>query len=702
MTVQMPEKIPLEMPPGDADAMADLARDIAAAGRCLAAIDARIADQADGAPGWLGDDAAAAAAQVIRIGTLSRAAYDAVAAAADRLAQHAERLFATRSHVTALEREQDEEFADAWRRWGSLPDLQLQVMIAAPGARAIVDELEARERSRRRRHAALLEEIEDDAAATARVFVHSCAAVGGSGRPDGATSVVAHLAAQLPGWGDRELTRRGLALAAKYGTILDPGARETLARSALPLAGSAAFADALLAGLGVGGMRYTLEVLGDGVFGAGSAFARLMAQTLGAAAPAEATIVRDVLDAEYAPAGDGDARIDMAVLGMGTVLAASLGLGSRGMDPRTMASWGRQIALRDHRLGGTAADRAEAGGGAVGPVDPLAMVVANLVSRHEAAAAASFLEGDAVWTVLVARPWSDGGASLGQLVRSAAAVPGAGGDAAVRGGLEALGARLGDGDAHDWPVDREAASALSPALADALASHVSIAGAALSASSAGRLSASDAAMLRGLGFITLDRQGAAVVAAALERWVGGQPFPDWQLGPPPPYPAIVVPSAYLAVQQYGQQLAHALDEIDLERKAQDRAFLWNMTVGLAVQLAPGPWGVAAGVVADYVAMWTDMDGTWDAGTDRGLVFQPDVSSPRDLMSLTPDEFKTVNALADQAKNSFTGTSAALGVVDVPMSAAKNWWAPIESAATIGPGDLLDIGRDMHGRVPPIR
>jgi hypothetical protein len=183
MTVRMPEPIPLEMPPGDADAIADLARDIGSAARCLAAVDARIAGPAAGTPGWLGDDASSAAAQVSGVETLVRAAYDAVTPAAERLAAHAERLLETRSRIRALNHEQDEEFAEAWRRWAQVESLQLQVMSAGPEVRMIVEEVERGEASRRRRHAALLEEIEDDAAATARLLVDSSAAVGGCGRP---------------------------------------------------------------------------------------------------------------------------------------------------------------------------------------------------------------------------------------------------------------------------------------------------------------------------------------------------------------------------------------------------------------------------------------------------------------------------------------------------------------------------------------
>ena len=85
-------------------------------------------------------------------------------------------------------------------------------MTGGPDVRAIVDG----GRGRRRRAGGgdttvLLEELADDAAATARVLADACVAIGGRGAPGRREPVVAYLAAELPGWGDLELARRGPA-----------------------------------------------------------------------------------------------------------------------------------------------------------------------------------------------------------------------------------------------------------------------------------------------------------------------------------------------------------------------------------------------------------------------------------------------------------------------------------------------------------
>jgi hypothetical protein len=331
------------------------------------------------------------------------------------------------------------------------------------------------------------------------------------------------------------------------------------------------------------------------------------------------------------------------------------------------------------------------------------VVVSILAGGRDPASAAAFLGVPGVWDVLLSRTWEDRGVALGQMIRTAAEVPDAGGDAIVRRGLESLASGLDDGHVDDWLIPRATADAVSPALADALALHVSVAAAALAGGGEGGLAPADGAMLRGLGLLTVDRESAAVVEAALLRWVTAQPVPVWVSGPPPAFPAIVVPNAYLAVQDYGQKLNYGLNEAASERAAEDRAFFWNITVGLATGLVPGPWGLAAGVVEGYAAMWLGFDGTWDPGTDHGLSFGPAVPDRQALTDLSAEDWSYVNVMADMAENAFAGVTQALGPVHVDVPPATHWWDPIQGMVSVGPGDAVDAYRG-HGRVyvPPNR
>src|SRR3954466_13840549 len=160
MTTTLHDPAPLDMPPDDVSALDDLVRAVAGAAASVAAVDDRLLGAAAGAPGWLGDDAAAAAAQVAAVASLVRDVDRPLLTAAGRLSAHAQVLRETRHQVAALQVEQDEQVAEAWRRWSHVPDLQLQVMVDGPDVRAIVEDLAAGVASRRRRHTVLLEELE--------------------------------------------------------------------------------------------------------------------------------------------------------------------------------------------------------------------------------------------------------------------------------------------------------------------------------------------------------------------------------------------------------------------------------------------------------------------------------------------------------------------------------------------------------------
>jgi hypothetical protein len=700
MTVVVPSPVDLPMPPGDVEALRELVSDVAGAAFWLTTLGDRLAGPAGSAPGWLGADAGAAAAQIVRVAALTRDAAVSVLGASGRLTAHADLLADARRQVGLLRTEQDEDFRAAWRRLARITHFQVLPTTEPPEAYAIVADLEAAEASRRRRCAALLEEVEDDAAAAGQVLADACAVVGGRGVRGDGDRVMAHLAAEWPGWGDLEMARRGRVLAGEFGEFLTPGDRDARALAALPYAGSAAFADALLAAMGPVRVRESFAELGDGSYRPDSALARLMAQTFGAAAAGGGTAAAGVLSAGYVSPRDEDARDDLVVLGMGTVLAASLALGARGLAPATVAAWGRQIAAREHALGAGALDRIHPLADDAPPVDALPVVVAILAGDPGPPAAATFLTGPDVWDTLLARAWEDCGTSLRHLVGSAGRVEGLLGERVVRGGLEAVAAGLDDGDAGDWPVHRAAANAVRSALAEGIAAHPAVVGLALTASAAGQVAVAEDDLLRGLGFVTLDRPAAAVIGAALEGWAVAQPVPEWVSGPPPLLPAVVVPNAYLAVQEYGQELAHSLNELELEREADDRALLWRTTVGLAASFAPGPYGVAAGLIEGYAAMWLGFDGTWEPGTDHGPTYRPDVLDPSALTQLTPDEWTAVDRMAEQAEDAFDETARALGPVETPKPRPGHWWDPILDAALPGPADALRLGRPRRGHLTP--
>lgn len=58
--IALPDPIPLDVPPGDPDALDELIRQVAGAARWMADVDERLIGAAASAPGWLGDDALAA------------------------------------------------------------------------------------------------------------------------------------------------------------------------------------------------------------------------------------------------------------------------------------------------------------------------------------------------------------------------------------------------------------------------------------------------------------------------------------------------------------------------------------------------------------------------------------------------------------------------------------------------------------------
>lgn len=679
MTVVMPDRVPLEMPPGDPEAVAELVTDVAGAAFWLAVLRDRLWGPAASAPGWLGEDAAAAVAQVVRVAALARDAAAAVLGATGRLSAHGELLRETRRGVTRLRAEQEEDHRAAWRRLQGVDDIVTAMRTGAPEAVAIVEDFEATEAARRRRHAVLLEELAEDAAATARVLADAAGPVGGTGRPGDEDRVLAYLAAELPGWGNPELTARGRALAdALVRAPATPEERAALAAEATAYAGNPVFATALIRGLGDVGVGQLLMLLGQDPDGPDNPMAALLASALGAAVPGDGEHdgVAAVLGATYVRADDRYGSSDMAAAGMAAVLSA--GTRSAGGGPRlvTVGEWARQLLLRE-RVQALPAGMAPAGTPWRRDArDPAALAVGILARGGEPEVAATLLGDERVWEALLLRFWGDGGIALAELVAEAGRDAGPAGDRAVRVGLGTVGAGLFEGDPSDWTVDRDMVAAVAPALGQAVAAHVPVVTGALTAVATGEVGAGTEHLLKGLGYLTVDRQAAATVDAGLTDWSRMQSRDLAGSGPAAPLPAAAVPSAYLAVQNYGQRLAHALDGFELREDAQNKELLWNWTAGLALDLVSyvpfKPVSFAADVINAYGPILLDTDGTFDNPGDRGLRYGAEDAVRKALAALPPERAAQAHALQVQAEAAYGRTAEALGRPEAPVSPPPDW------------------------------
>jgi hypothetical protein len=274
------------------------------------------------------------------------------------------------------------------------------------------------------------------------------------------------------------------------------------------------------------------------------------------------------------------------------------------------------------------------------------------------------------WSWLLERPWDDGGADLAALVARAADEPGPPGEDVARLGLTALGTGLGDdGDPATWTVDRGTAAVLAPALGSVVAAHAGVVADALSAAGGGV----DAArtLLRGLGHLTLDQGAAVDVGFALQDLLdravdGGQ---RWS--------AVRVTAGYLAVREYGQRLAHALEAFDLQEEAVREAQKYEVAKQV-VLAAPARPAVAAGVgiALDYVGMGLRLDGTWEQGPDEGrhLGAGDAVRSVGGVDGLTPAERSRL------ARAAFSAAGDVLGHPAAPDSPEQHVLRPLVDAA----------------------
>lgn len=704
MTAGVPDPIPLEDPPGDPAAVEELARDVAGAAFLLTGLADGLCGPAATAPGWLGDDATAAEGQVARVAGIVRDVAAAVLRATGRLSAHGELLRETHRCVGRLREEQAEDHRAAWRRLGQIADPRLAVMTGSPSWVGVVEELEAAEASRRRRHEVLLEELRDDAMETVRVLADAARPIGGTGRPGDDGRVLAHLATELPGWGRPELATRGRALAdALVRSRLRPEERAALATEAAALAGSPAFATALIRGLGEVGFGQLLVLLGQHPDGPDHPLAAVLASALGAAEPGngERDGVSAVLGATYVRSDDRYGA-EATAAGMAAVLAAGLRAPGGGPRMATVGEWARQLLVRE-QVQALPAGIAPASSGRPGDAaDPAAFAVGIVARGGEPEVAAALLGDDRVWEAALLRFWGDGGTALGELVAEAARDSGPAGDRAVRVGLETIGGGLVEGDPSDRTVGRENVAAVSPALGAAVAAHVTVVTGPLTALASGDVDEGTGQLVKGLGSVSVDRRAAAAVGAALWDWSAAQPLDLAGSGPASPLPAVAAPSAFLAVQEFGQRLTYALDGFELQEEAQNKEAFWNWTAGLALQLisyAPvKPVAVAADVVNAYGPILLDMDGTFDQQEDRGLRFDADGAARGALAFLPQDRAAQAYAVGVQAEAAFRRSADTLGVPASPESPPEDWLGATLDLVTGGAGDLMgDELVDRAGR-----
>jgi hypothetical protein len=684
----LPEPVALAQPDEDPAALADAVSALTGAGFQLGLLDVHLAGPAASAPGWLGDDAAEAAAQVGAVAAVVRDCHGALTTAADRLRRHAELLDETRRQVAALVARQDDDRAAAAARLGSLlghpaaPWETGRTPVAAVG-----DEVRAADAARARVHAALLDELRADAVATARVLTGCMRAVGGVGHPGDAGRVVAQLAVELPGWGDGELSARGAALAQALLWPESPEEMERRAGAAQPYAGTAAFADALLTVLRAAGLRSVLGALPKADLGTGSTTAAVLAQALGAARRSGGAIdpVGEVLDAGYVDPRAPGTEDDLVAVGMAAVLvAAAHAAGSMPLD--TVARWGGQVLRREQALRDAGAELSRAVD-RVGPeyapvpaADPVTMVLDLLAGGTDPAPAAALLHDRTVWTALLNRTWpvSFGGAApLLDLVAAAAADPGSAGDAAMRAGLEVLGTGLADGDPDHWPIDPVVAAAVSLPLARGVAAHVDVAVDLLAGAGRGEpLSDMADAALRGLGYVSVDPGGTAVMQDALRRWASGRPVRVGALEDGVLDPVVAARGSVVAVRAYGQRLAYALHGFAERDAAVAGTTVYNWTIGLALNHLPGAYGEVAGLVSPFVAHWLHADGTWDNGRNDGLTFGADDAAAVAGVEVSPEQLSgSVTALSEQARAAFAGASDRLGL---PLPPTSPEWSALEA------------------------
>jgi hypothetical protein len=397
-----------------------------------------------------------------------------------------------------------------------------------------------------------------------------------------------------------------------------------------------------------------------------------------------------VLGGVYVRSDDRDGVSGTIAAGMATVLAAGVTVPSGGLRMSTVAEWSRQLLLREQEQGMPAGVVPYDWGPELG--DPTVLAIGILADGGEPAPSAALLSDARVWEGLLGRSWGDGGAALREVIALAGSESGPVGDHVVRTGLAVVGGGLSEGDPSGWTVNRHTVAAVAPALGAAVTGHLSVATYALGSIADGEVGERNGDILRGLGYLTVDREAATAITGALHRWASAQPVDLQGTGPLSPLPVVAVPSAFLAVRQYGQRLAYALHGFEQQEAAESREWWWNLVIGLPVSFIPGPLGVGVGVGEGYAAILFGADGTWDNGADRGPVFDREDAAEAAADGPAAADATTADAVARQARATYDRAIRALGLPEPPESPETDYLAPLVDG-------LIDHMGDRLGRTP---
>jgi hypothetical protein len=664
VTTVLPVPVPLPDPPGSAAGLVSAVGQLTVAASSAGLL-CHLLEPAAVLRGWRSADATVAGAEVTVATEVAAGLHGAVTVALARLQAHGEAWLLVERRLAVLRQRQAEQFAAAGHRLATLagPLAALTGGPAPPGADALVAEVVADEAARAAEHRALLTDLAEDAHRSAAVLAAAAAPLGGAGRPGEAPRVAVRLAAVLPGWGTRAMTGLGLEAAADLTARGDLAAVSAAALRYAPYAGVPAFAEALARGLGREGTTYLLAVLGAGAgTDAGQDLADLLARTLRGDGPAGA-----LLDAQ-----DPDGGADVVAVGMGVVLAAP------GAGAGLAASWGRAVLERERAQGASAVDRTTST-----LPDPVDAALRVLVRAGDAAAAADLLRSPAAWGAALARDWSDGGAALAAVIDLGACAPG--GARSARAGLEAFGQGLAPGsDTAAIDVRR-----LLPAVRDALGGLVAaqadaVAAALVPVAAGAHLDVAADAGLRGLGLLLSEPGPDALVTGALVaalrdggvRVAAGAGAGEVASGE--------VAGAYVAVQEYGQRVRHALACARELTDAVDRQLNWTIWVTLPSLAVRGPSGELVAGLEDVAARAFRADGTVVPPRDTGLVRTADDAARLAGAVLVGGE--------TAGRAGFRRTTAALGVPEMPDATS-----PLDVLDDLDPPDRRPGRRGKQAR-----